>query len=136
VAVPFPDPNEGIGLAARVILYLAALGRLRPNDIAGPDRTQQGMVAALGARQGSIVRVLQRLHAGNVITVERRFVLGPNRRMKVYHLTALGEAAAGSLGRKIARWSTNPTAFRVPPPSSAEGARSRSLSPMDRTIAD
>jgi DNA-binding PadR family transcriptional regulator len=110
VAGAYPHPGEGIGLAARVILHLAALRRLGPNDMAEVDRTQQGMVDALGARQGSLVRVLQRLLSGKVVTVERRFVLGPNRRMKVYHLSPLGESAAASLQRKSAR--TTPSADR------------------------
>jgi DNA-binding MarR family transcriptional regulator len=97
MADPFGDPGRGIGLAARVIVYLSSLGRLGPNDLAQVGHTQQGMVAALGVHQGSLVHVLQTLLAGEVVEVERQFVVGPNRRCKVYRLTALGESAARDL---------------------------------------
>jgi len=45
------DPEGGIGLAARVILYLSRLNRLGVNDVAGLAYTQQGMVAAFEVRQ-------------------------------------------------------------------------------------
>ena len=84
-------------MAARVILHLSSLPRLGPNDVAHLEQTQQGMVATFGVLQGSLVRVLQRLVAGEVVAVERRFVSGVNRRMKVYRLTPLGVAAAHDL---------------------------------------
>jgi DNA-binding PadR family transcriptional regulator len=97
MSASYGNPREGIGLAARVILHLSSLPRLGPNDIAHLDSTQQGMVSAFAVQQGSLVRVLQRLMAGEVISVERRFVGDVNRRMKVYRLTALGESAARDL---------------------------------------
>ncbi len=96
----YGDPNEGIGLAARVIVHLSRLDRLGPNDVARLDSTQQGMVAAFDVRQGSLVKVLQRLLAGAVISVERRYVADANRHMKVYRLTALGESTARNLNRR------------------------------------
>jgi hypothetical protein len=96
----YRGPNEGIGLAARVILHLSHLDRTGPNDVARLDSTQQGMVTAFGVRQSSLGRVLQHLLAGEVVTVERRFVADANRRMKVYRLTALGESTAHTLGRR------------------------------------
>ncbi|MCI4372384.1 MAG: hypothetical protein L3K02_01880 [Thermoplasmata archaeon] len=98
----YRGPNEGIGLAARVILHLSQLNRMGPNDVARLDSTQQGMVTAFGVRQSSLGRVLQHLLAGEVVTVERRFVADANRRMKVYRLTALGESTARTLGRRRA----------------------------------
>jgi len=95
----FGDPDQGIGLATRVIVYLARLGHHGINDVARVASTQQGMVATLKVHQGSLVRVLQRLHAGNVVSVQRRFVLESNRRMKVYALTDLGESLARDLSR-------------------------------------
>jgi DNA-binding PadR family transcriptional regulator len=97
---PYGDPNEGIGLAARVLLHLAQLPRLGPNDIAPIERTQQGMVQRLGTRQGSLGKVLHRLCVGEVLRVEKSWVGGVNRRLKVYHLTPLGQAAAGDLLRR------------------------------------
>jgi DNA-binding MarR family transcriptional regulator len=101
VSVPleYGDPNQGIGLAARVILFLYGLGPLSPNDMALLSYTQQGMAKELQVRQDSLVRVLQRLTASGVTIVERRFVVDANRRMKVYRLTYLGESAARSLRR-------------------------------------
>lgn len=91
------DPDEGIGLAARIVLHLAKLKRLGPNDVALLVYTQQGMVTALHVPQGSVVRALQPLLAAYVVAAEKRFVTDANRRMKVYVLTALGETAARHL---------------------------------------
>jgi hypothetical protein len=100
VSTPFGDPTEGMGLGARVILHLAGLASLGPNDVAPLTGTQQGMVGALGVRQASLAGVLQRLLASDVVAVERRFVAGADRRMKVYHLRALGDSAARGIGRR------------------------------------
>ena len=106
------DPNDGIGLAARVILHLAGLGGLGPNDVAVLDSTQQGMVARLEVRQSSLGRVLQLLEVGELVGVERRFVVDARRRMKVYRLTELGESTARNLRRNAS----------VPPhPAAASG---------------
>ncbi len=96
----YGSPTHGIGLAARVILHLARLGRIGVNDVAGVEFTQQGMAAALGVRQGSLVKVLQRLRAGDVVSMERRYVAGADRHLKVYRLTALGESTARNLQRR------------------------------------
>ena len=96
---PSRDPNEGIGLAARVILHLARLEHLGPNDVARLDFTQQGMVAVFSVRQSSLGRVLQLLEAGDLVRVERRFVVDAQRRMKVYRLTILGTSTARNLVR-------------------------------------
>jgi hypothetical protein len=66
------DPGEGIGLAARVILHIAGLNHLSPNDVAGLEYTQQGMAAVFGVRQSSLVKVLKSLLAGDALSVERR----------------------------------------------------------------
>jgi DNA-binding PadR family transcriptional regulator len=100
LAAVYGNPNHGIGLAARVILHLARLDRIGPNDIPSIESTQQGMAAAFDVRQGSLVKVLQRLRAGEVVTVERRFVAGADRHMKVYRLTPLGEATARNIRRR------------------------------------
>ncbi len=96
----YGDPRKDIGLAARVILHLSRLESLGPNDMARLEFTQQGMVAAFAVRQGSLVKVLQRLRVGDVVTVERRFVADTDRHMKVYRLTALGEATARNIRRR------------------------------------
>jgi len=101
VAESFGDPSEGMGLAARVLLHLAELAPLGPNDIASLGRTQQGIVAVLAVRQGSLTKVLSRLLAGDAVTVERRYVSGANQRLKVYRLTSLGESLARDLRRRL-----------------------------------
>jgi hypothetical protein len=136
--VPSRDPTEGIGLAARVILHLSQLKRLGPNDVAGVEYTQQGMVAAFAVRQSSLVKVLKALLAGDVIAVEHRFVGGANRRMQAYHLTSVGAAAARDLRRAevltrspegavtgswLAGEGTGPRTDPAPSPSAAPRAR-------------
>jgi DNA-binding PadR family transcriptional regulator len=100
VSEPFGDPHRGKGLAARVIVHLSRLKPLGPNDLAPLERTQQGMVILFGVRQGSLVKVLQRLLAGDVVLVERWYVAGAHRRLKIYSLTALGRALARDLRRR------------------------------------
>jgi DNA-binding PadR family transcriptional regulator len=125
---PYGDPNEGIGLAARVLLHLAQLPRLGPNDLAPVERTQQGMVQQLDVRQGSLGKVLRRLCVGEVLGVERRWVGGVNRRLKVYRLTPLGEAATGDLLRRR-------TPVPPPAPTSAWSVLAGPLPEGDRSRA-
>ncbi len=99
LAAAYGDPSQGIGLAARVILHLSHVVPLGPNDVAHLDCTQTGMARALAVRQGSLVKVLQRLLAGNVVAVERRFVADADRHMKVYRLTPLGMTTARNVRR-------------------------------------
>ncbi len=113
--------DEGLGLARRVILHLSGLGRLGHDDVARVGFTQQGMAAALSARQGSLVRVLQRLEAADVLTVDRRHVSGMARRLKVYRLTALGESVARDL-----RHPTDGAPPRIDRPSPSEPTRASS----------
>jgi DNA-binding MarR family transcriptional regulator len=80
-----------------VILHLSRLGRIGPDDIAPIGFTQEGIAAALNVRQGTLVKVLQRLKAAEVLTVDRRHVSGVDRRRYVYRLTALGESVARDL---------------------------------------
>lgn len=98
---PFGNPSEGMGLAARVLVHLAQLPPLGPNDLASAGHTQQGMVVALAVRQGSLTKVLRRLIAGDAVTVERRYVSGANQRLKVYRLTSLGESLERDLRRRL-----------------------------------
>ncbi|MCI4365863.1 MAG: PadR family transcriptional regulator [Thermoplasmata archaeon] len=115
---PIPSGStatEGLGLARRVILHLSLLGRLGHDDVARIGFTQEGMSAALVVRQGSLVRVLQRLEAAGVLVVDRRHVSGVDRRRKVYRLTALGESVARDLRHPV------PASSRPPePPSTPE----------------
>jgi DNA-binding PadR family transcriptional regulator len=101
VREPFGNPSEGMGLAARVLLHLAQLPPLGPNDLASLGHTQQGMVTALAVRQGSLTKVLRRLLAGDAVTVERRYVAGAEQRLKVYRLSPLGETLARDLRHRL-----------------------------------
>jgi DNA-binding PadR family transcriptional regulator len=131
------EPSEGIGLAARVILHLSRLKRLGPNDVARLDYTQQGMVAAFDVRQSSLVKVLKSLLAGDVVAVERRFVGEvANRRMKVYHLTTVGESAARDLGRvEAASQPSRAAGDWIATGRSAEEARSNPNRPVAERVA-
>jgi DNA-binding MarR family transcriptional regulator len=118
---PSRDPSQGVGLAARVILHLAGLKHLGPNDIAGLAYTQPGMVAGLGVRQSSLVKVLFNLMAAGVVTMERRFVGEANRRMKVYELTPFGESAARDLRRVTEHQPSDTTGGDWSPGSTPKG---------------
>jgi DNA-binding PadR family transcriptional regulator len=142
-AAPFPrsaaNPNEGVGLARRVITHLSQLGHLGPDDVAPVGFTQQGMAAALQVRQGTLVKVLQRLRAANVVTVDRRHVSGLDRRLLIYRLTALGESVArdmrhpGPDPRPVVapgEWIETPTSER---PARTDWRRDATAAPADGT---
>jgi DNA-binding PadR family transcriptional regulator len=111
-----PAAEEGLGLARRIILHLSGLGRLGYDEVGRVGYTQRGMAVALSARQGSLVRVLQRLEAGGLLTVDRRHVSGVPRRLKVYRLTSLGESIARDL-RHPADGARRGSAPPIVPPS-------------------
>jgi hypothetical protein len=95
-APPAP-PEEYVFLSKRVVVHLGALGRLGLDELARPERTQQGMIAALACPQSTLSRVLARLVASDVLTRERRHVRGLDRRVYVYALTSRGESLAREL---------------------------------------
>jgi DNA-binding PadR family transcriptional regulator len=115
-----------MGLAARVLLHLALLPSLGPNDLASLGHTQQGMVTVLAVRQGSLTKVLRRLLAGDAVLVERRYVTGVDRRLKVYRLTSLGVALSRDLRNRDAR--------PAPPRAASEWTVARV--PSERTESD
>jgi PKD domain-containing protein len=78
-------------IANRTIRLLAELPRLAPGDTPGPERTQAGIVAALGAGQSAVSRVLGQLERAGVVSVQSTHVAGSSRQMKVYQLTPRGE---------------------------------------------
>jgi DNA-binding MarR family transcriptional regulator len=84
-------------LANRAIRHLAGLPRLAPGDLAGPERTQAGIVAALEAGQSAVSRVLGQLERAGVVSVETVHVAGRPRRVKVYRLTPRGERLGQAL---------------------------------------
>ncbi|MCI4351065.1 MAG: PKD domain-containing protein [Thermoplasmata archaeon] len=91
------SPVEGLRVSQRIVLHLAGQGALRADDVATLAFTQSGMAAALGIRQNALTNVLRRLLAAGVLTVDVRHVTGQPRRLKVYALTARGEALARDL---------------------------------------
>jgi PKD domain-containing protein len=95
--VPLSAPGLPAGLtqerqiANRTIRLLAELPRFAPGDVPGPERTQAGIVAALGAGQSAVSRVLGQLERAGVVSVESTRVVGSARQVKVYRLTPRGE---------------------------------------------
>jgi hypothetical protein len=84
-------------IANRLIRHLAELPRLAPGDTPGPPRTQAGLVAALGAGQSAVSRVLGQLERAGVVSVVTTHVAGSSRRVKVYRLTPRGERLGQAL---------------------------------------
>ncbi|MFY9717741.1 MAG: PadR family transcriptional regulator [Thermoplasmata archaeon] len=89
--------SEGATAAGRIILHLAALGRLGSDDVASVGFTQGGMIDSLGIRQGTLTKVISRLEAAGVLESDTRHVSGRPRRLKVYRLTGRGESVARDL---------------------------------------
>ena len=106
---PLPMPRPGaarrvvdpelLGISARIVLHLARLGRIGPEEVAPPGATQAGIVRALGVDQDSLTKVLGRLVGGGALSESLGHVQGVPRRLKVYRLTALGEELARDLRR-------------------------------------
>ncbi len=102
IARSLPSP-DALRLSERVVVHLAKLGRLGPDELARPDRTQAGMGEALQVGQNSLTNVLRRLEAADVLWHEVRHVEGRPRRLKVYGLTARGEALGKELRARSSR---------------------------------
>jgi hypothetical protein len=91
-------PPRGIkDVSDQLILRLARLGVLGPDDVPTLDRTQRGLAEALGVGQNVVSKVLARLVAAEVVVVATRHVQGQPRRMKAYRLTPHGERLASTL---------------------------------------
>jgi len=99
---PSPDPARAVQvrLSERIVLELARLGRMDPDAPARAERTQTGLVAALGTTQSAVSKVLRRLEAAEIVTSERRHVQGVGHRMKAYALTRRGELLAREIARR------------------------------------
>jgi PKD repeat protein len=84
-------------LSHRVLLHLASLPRLGPDDIATKAFTQAGMVEALGIQQSPLSNVLRRLAYSGLVVQEVGHVQGVSRRVNIYRLTPKGETFAARL---------------------------------------
>jgi PKD repeat protein len=103
-----PPTTEVLKISERVVLHLASQGFLPEDEVAPPSFTQAGMAEALSIRQNALTNVLRRLEAAGVLTVDVRHVKGRDRRMKVYRLSARGEALARDLRARSSRTSKRP----------------------------
>lgn len=104
-APPAGPAPEALRVSQRIVLHLAGLGVLGPDEVAAVGFTQLGMSQALGTRQNALTNVLRRLVAAGVLTEDVRHVRGQPRRLKVYRLTSRGEALAKELRHARARGS-------------------------------
>lgn len=118
---PSPAPPAPAGLPGaqrltfQILRHLASLPRLGPSDLPTAAWTQAGIATAVDADQSAVSRILRRLAATGVLTVETTHVAGGARRLRVYRLTGKGER----LGRAL-RESEAPT-FENRPPEPPEG---------------
>lgn len=90
-------------LSRRLILHIAALPRIGPDDLGQWGHTQPGIAEALMVTQGAVAKVVRRLGAAGALEVGRRHVVGEARRLKVYTLTWSGEILARELHNGVAR---------------------------------
>jgi DNA-binding MarR family transcriptional regulator len=103
-APPRLNPRTGLlRTSQRVVLHIAGQPRLAYGDVAGAELTQAGMSRALSIAQPALARVLARLVDGDAVLVMRTHVKGGSQRLKVYQLTAHGEAIARDLRGRIRR---------------------------------
>ena len=101
-AVPVAEllQRERLRLSQRVVLHLAAQGRLYDDEVATPAFTQGGMSEALQVGQSPLSNILRRLVLGGVLSEDVRHVRGRPKRLRVYRLTTMGEALAAELRRR------------------------------------
>lgn len=102
-ATPRRRPAGAVGelrTSQRVILHLARQPRLGYGDVAPRTITQAGITEVLGVPQPALTKVLGRLVDGGAVLAIRTHVSGASRRLKVYQLTAHGEAIARDLRRR------------------------------------
>ncbi len=106
MAMPSPPPMPSAGPPAlstpsritdALLLHLVGLPKLYPSDIPTRSWTQAGIAEEIGAGQSAVSRILRRLVAAGVVTVETRHVAGSPRRVRIYRLTDRGER----LGRAL-----------------------------------
>lgn len=131
-----PGRTNGAGgvlrTSQRVIQHLARQPRLGYGDVAPRAVTQAGMTDALGVPQPALTKVLGRLVDGGALIVTRTHVAGAPRRLKVYQLTAHGEAIARDLRRRgppappVDPGVGTPTEGPIPVPPPARNARAPS----------
>ncbi len=65
--------------------------------------TQRGIAATLGVTQGAVSKILDGLTAAGVVGRQRTHVPGRDRRVRVYFLTARGEALARVIEQALTR---------------------------------
>jgi hypothetical protein len=116
VGTPSPPTAETLRLSQRIVLHLAGLGALGPDEVAPVGFTQLGMARSLGARQNGLTNVLRRLVAADVLTEDTRHVRGQPRRLKVYRLTRRGEALGRELRQSVPRSGPAPLDAALGPP--------------------
>ena len=93
-----------------LLRHLVALPRLHPGDLPNSAWTQAGIAVAIGAGQSAVSRVLRRLVAAGIVTVETRHVAGSPRRVRIYRLTDRGERLARALREAPATGTAPPAA--------------------------
>jgi len=92
--------SDQVRLSERIVVVLAREGRLGEESPLRPVRTQAGLVESLGSNQSAVSKVLRRLVAAELLSVERRHVPGRSQRLKVYALTRRGELLAREVARR------------------------------------
>jgi DNA-binding MarR family transcriptional regulator len=84
--------DEDFRISARLLLHIDRQPRFVRAELVPESLTQAGMAKALGTSQAGVSNALRRLLRGKAIRVERSPVRHRLKRLKVYQLTAQGEA--------------------------------------------
>jgi DNA-binding MarR family transcriptional regulator len=116
-------------LSERIVVQLARQGRIEFEAPVRPTRTQQGLADALASNQSAVSKVLRRLEAADIVTGERRHIVGSGQRKKAYALTRRGELLAREVAHRRQvdllppRDPWTPAVRRAPSPPSADSPR-------------
>lgn len=95
-----PPGASAITLSQRVVVHLAQQGMVNLNELIPPEFTQGGIARSLGMKQNVLTNVLRRLEEAGILISSVTHVKGELRRLKVYRLTAQGEALAREIRRR------------------------------------
>ncbi|HZY69863.1 MAG TPA: hypothetical protein VFF67_02650 [Thermoplasmata archaeon] len=95
-------PSGELRISQRVIVHLSRQPRLAYGELAPFEVSQGGMTKVLHVAQPALAKVLRRLIDGGAVLELKQHVKGQPQRLKVYQLTAQGEAIARDLRSRIA----------------------------------
>ncbi|MCI4336668.1 MAG: hypothetical protein L3K17_05665 [Thermoplasmata archaeon] len=93
--------SEQVRLSLRLVVHLGYAPADAIDRVESDWASQHAISVALGATQGAVSKVLQRLESVGIVRRERRRARGRFRRIQSFHLTPSGEALAREIRERF-----------------------------------